>query len=104
MQKLTLTQLLIDLFSGETTKTVTLKVQPKSYYDNFVDGPDPVPNPKPGKLTKGRAGVSGGAVAGISICLVLVAIVLTIIVVNFILKRRGVALFQHARFNNEANA
>lgn len=89
---------------GQSSATVlTMKAQKASYYDNFIDGPDPV-KPKKKDAKPSRAGVSSGAAAGITIAIFLLAVVLTVVAVNFILKRRGVNLFQYSRYNNEQTA
>ncbi len=90
-----------------TTPTITLRAQRYSYYDYTTGGPDPLQptkKTKPMKPRKGKAGVSKGTAAAVAIILFLLAIALTVVVMHVVLKRRGVRLFQFARFQNEPTA
>ena len=74
-----------------------------SYYDLYVDGPDPVA-PGPKGDGKKQAGMTRGAVAAIVLAMVVVAVILTVGVLHVILKRRGVQLFNYSRHTDEATA
>lgn len=78
-------------------RTSTLTAQKTSYYDIYVDGPDPS---TPKRETK-KAGLTRGAVTAIVLSMIILAIVLTIVAVHFVLKRRGVHLFNYSRHSNE---
>ncbi len=95
------------LISETSSSVSSLDVVRESYYDYAMGGPDPVrPTDKTnqGGPAKGKAGVSQGAAVGIAIAFFFLAVVLTVVVMGFVLKRRGVSLFQFSRFHNEATA
>ena len=78
-----------------------MSAQKDSYYDLYVDGPDPLPNPGPKDDKRSRAGMKGGTVALLSIVLILCAVILTIGVIYVLLKRRGVQLFNYQRHTDD---
>eukprot|EP00794_Sanderia_malayensis_P015723 gene15723-17308_t len=90
-------------FSGDTKPSVIMKAQPRSYYDSSMDGPYIRPTTAPMKTSEVvHPGVSAGAVAGIAIVMFIIAIICTVLIMNFILKRRGLQLFNYVRWNSTA--
>lgn len=85
--------------NGKQT-SVDMSAQKDSYYDLYVDGPDPLPNPGPDEHSK--AGMKSGAVALLSIALILCAVILTIGAIYVVLKRRGVQLFNYQRHTDDS--
>lgn len=81
---------------------VNVVADTKSFYDVYVDGP--VPPEGNEKHDSHGAGLGRGAIAALVLSMVVIAILLTIVVLNFVLKRRGVQLFNYARHTDEATA
>eukprot|EP00795_Rhopilema_esculentum_P010656 gene10656-19398_t len=94
-------KVLVNVKDATGVKVKSLPAQKDSYYDVFVDGPDPQP---PNSVKKGKAGMAAGAVAAISIAFIVIAVLLTVALMHFILKRRGIQLFQYSRHSDDPTA
>lgn len=80
--------------NGKLMKTIAYK----DYFSNSMKIPDKPPNDdKDDKLSKKSKGVPAGAVAGVAFIMTAIGILIGLAIAHFLMKRRGLSLFQYQR-------